>query len=61
MYQCFHCLSYSVIWDNDFNIEDMGYEGDGIVQICHCTNCGAEIQYIVRTDEKDLRGDELLD
>ena len=61
MYQCFHCLSYSVIWDNDFNLEDMGYEGDGIVHICHCANCGAEIQYIVRTDEKDLRGDELLD
>ena len=45
MYQCFHCCTQSVIWDNDFSYEEMGYEGDGIVHICHCTNCGAEIEY----------------
>lgn len=31
MYQCFHCLANSVIWDSDFTFEDLGYEGDGIV------------------------------
>ena len=45
MYECFHCLSRSVIWDADFTFEDCGYEGDGIVQFCHCENCGAEIEY----------------
>ena len=45
MYQCFHCLSNTVCWDCDYNFEDFGYEGEGIVQICHCTNCGAEIEY----------------
>lgn len=45
MYQCFHCGNYSVIWDADFDFEDYGYEGEGIVQNCHCTQCGAEIQY----------------
>ena len=54
MYQCFHCLTYAVGWDNDFDFDDFGYEGEGVVHICHCTNCGAEIEYIVRTDEKEL-------
>ena len=51
-YQCFHCLAYAVIWDSDFDFDDFGYEGEGIVQFCHCTNCGAEIEYRVRTDEE---------
>lgn len=45
MYQCFHCGEEAVVWDSDFDYEDMGYEGQGIVQMCHCTNCGAEIEY----------------
>ena len=47
MYQCFHCLKNTVIWDNDYDFEDFGYEGQGIVHICHCANCGAEIEYDV--------------
>ena len=54
MYQCFHCLSDSVIWDADFDFEDFGYEGQGVVHICHCTNCGAEIEYRVPiSDDED--------
>lgn len=45
MFECFHCLTRSVVWQCDYNFEDMGYEGDGIVQILHCSNCGAEIEY----------------
>ena len=55
MYQCFHCGNYSVIWDADFDFEDYGYEGKGIVQNCHCTQCGAEIQYKIPCD--DLKED----
>lgn len=33
MYECFHCCKRTVIWDNDFSYEDMGYDGDGIVHI----------------------------
>lgn len=50
MYECFHCLQKSVIWQNDFDFSDFGYEGEGIVHICHCANCGADIEYIIRTD-----------
>ena len=45
MYECFHCGKRAVIWDADFNYEDYGLEGDGIVQECHCTNCGARVTY----------------
>lgn len=57
-YECFHCLSKSVCWDGDFDFSDYGYEGEGIVQVCHCANCGAEIEYRIsipneEEDEKD--------
>lgn len=45
MYECFHCGERSVIWQCDYMFEDFGYEGEGIVQVCHCTNCGADIEY----------------
>ena len=46
-YECFHCCTRGVIWESDFDFEDFGYEGQGIVHICHCANCGAEIEYRV--------------
>jgi len=45
MYECFHCLCKTVGWCSDFDYEDFGYEGEGIVHICHCSNCGADIEY----------------
>ena len=54
MYECFHCLSRSVIWDSDFTFEDYGLEGEGLVHHCHCTNCGAEIEYYVPITDEDV-------
>ena len=53
MYECFHCLERAVIWDSDFSFDDCGYEGDGIVQFLHCTNCGAEIEYRIPFDNDE--------
>lgn len=53
MYQRFHCLNNSVIWSGDFDFEDMGCEGEGIVHICHCTHCGAEIEYRIPIDAEE--------
>ena len=53
MYECFHCLSRPVIWDCDYDFEDFGYDGEGIVQMCHCTNCGAEIEYRIFISDPD--------
>ena len=51
MYECFHCGTRSVIWDSDFSFEDFGYEGKGVVHVCHCCKCGAEIEYKVLIEE----------
>ena len=56
MYECFHCGQRAVIWDADFDYEDYGYEGEGIVQVCHCTHCGAEILYMITCDDPDDDG-----
>ena len=52
MYECLHCGKRAVIWDNDFSFEDMGYDGDGIVHIYHCTHCGAEIECRVSVEDE---------
>lgn len=53
MYECFHCLQRTVVWDADFTFEDYGIEGEGLINHCHCTNCGAEIDYFVPITEED--------
>jgi hypothetical protein len=45
MYQCFHCLHDTLCWDCDYDFSDYGYEGEGIVHVLHCNNCGAEVEY----------------
>lgn len=55
MYECFHCGARAVVWNADFDFSDFGYEGEGIVHILHCENCGAEIEYdIPILDEEDV-------
>ena len=49
-YGCFHCCSYGVVREGDFDFSDYGYEGKGIVHNCHCVNCGADITYLVPID-----------
>lgn len=43
----------AVIWDGDYSFEDYGEEGEGIIHECHCTKCGAQITYRIRTDEEE--------
>ena len=52
MYECFHCGARAVIWDADFDFEDYWLEGEGIVQCCHCENCGARMEYYISFDEE---------
>ena len=54
MFECFHCCTRSVIWDSDFTFEDFGFEGEGLVHVLHCTNCGAEIVYRIGITEDDI-------
>lgn len=50
MYECFHCGQKKVIWDGDFDFEDYGLEGSGIIHECYCENCGARITYEVPSE-----------
>lgn len=49
---CWYCRS-EIIWDSDFNYDEVHGEGDGIVTFLHCPVCGAEIMYSLREDEED--------
>lgn len=51
MYECFHCGERAVIWCSDFDFEDYGLEGDGVIHELHCTSCGARITYEVPLDD----------
>ena len=57
MYECFHCGMKAVIWDSDFNFEDYCEEGEGVIHVCHCTNCGAEITYKVPIPDEEEDAD----
>ena len=52
VYECFHCGAYAVLWDSDWDFQDFGYVEEGIVQKCHCENCGAQIVYYILDEEE---------
>ena len=52
-YQCFHCGHNTVYWQSDFTFEDYGMDGEGIVHVCSCATCGADIEYYVRIDDPE--------
>jgi len=53
MYECFHCGEKTVIWDADYDTSDYGIARPGIIHTCHCTNCGAEIEYYIFEEEDE--------
>lgn len=53
MYECFHCGARAVIWDSDFTLEEWGICKEGLVHVCHCTNCGADITYYIYEKEDE--------
>ena len=61
MYECFHCGYVAVIWDSDFMFEDVGREGNGIVHFCHCTKCGAEIEYYIPIEEEAEASEDVVE
>ena len=47
---CYYCKG-EVIWDCDYDYEDYGLDGDGIVSNLHCTKC--EAVYVIYSGDKD--------
>lgn len=54
MYECFHCGNKTVSWMSDYTFDDFGYEGEGIVQVCHCSSCEADIYYHIHLEKEDI-------
>ena len=52
-YECFHCGAHSVYWNADFDFEDYGEEGEGIIHECTCANCGAFITYRISCEDPE--------
>lgn len=52
MFQYFHCLQNTLCWEYDYDYEDYGYEGEDIVQILHCSNCGAKVEYRIPIEKE---------
>ena len=49
---CWYCGG-RLIWDSDFNYDEVFGEGEGIATYLHCMDCGAEVQYSKRDDEEE--------
>jgi hypothetical protein len=52
---CWHCNT-ELIWGADFDYEDYGYEGEGIVSNFSCPNddCGVEsVEVRLRLDDEE--------
>lgn len=37
-----HFCGGNLIWQNDFDTEDYGYEGEGVVAVLTCPDCNAD-------------------
>lgn len=48
---CWYCGG-RLIWGNDWNPEDWGLDGEGIVSTLTCSGCGAEVQYVLINEEE---------
>lgn len=48
---CWFCRT-EMRWESDFNREDFGLEGDGVVTVLTCPNCQATAQFYSPTEEE---------
>ena len=50
--KCWHCKN-ELIWNTDFNYEDYGLDGDGVISALSCPNqsCGAYVEVYLKGEE----------
>jgi len=56
---CWHCNS-EVIWGGDFDFEDYGMEGEGIVSNLTCSNCKAYYECYLDFEEESNGEKEII-
>ena len=50
--RCWFCND-NLIWNNDFNFEDYGLEGEGIIAILSCSGCNATFEGYLSLEEEE--------
>lgn len=53
MFECFNCRQKKIVWQSDFDAEDIGYAVKGIVSMYTCANCGAQYEMLMKTEEEN--------
>lgn len=48
--KCWHCRE-ELIWQGDFNFEDYGFDGEGVVTALSCSSCEAEVEVYLATGD----------
>lgn len=51
-YGCINC-GHELIWQSDFNYDEVHGEGEGVVSHWYCPHCGAMHEVSVRTDNEE--------
>ena len=57
--KCWHCNS-EVIWGGDFDFEDYGMDGKGIVSNLSCSNCKAYYECYLDLEEESNVKKEII-
>ena len=57
--KCWHCNS-EVIWGGDFDFEDYGMDGKGIVSNLSCSNCKAFYECYLDLEEESNGEKEII-
>ena len=50
MVKCYNCAS-DMIWGSDFDFEDFGYDGEGIVSSFTCPKCSTYAEFVMPNKE----------
>lgn len=53
MGECWYCQQRTLVWQSDFNYDEIFGEGEGIVSYLKCSNCGAEAEFSSKLGEGD--------
>ena len=54
--KCWHCNN-KLIWGGDFDYEDYGLDGEGIVSNLSCSNCDSYVEVYMPLGEKISKGE----
>ena len=54
---CWNCGG-QLIWSHDCRYDDIYHEGEGVISFLNCRDCGAEVQYTIKSVDlkEELRG-----